>query len=150
MKRINSDRIDYIRKLFKSVSEIKGRDRRESHFRDLCERVGGVSEPRFLTTEGAAKIILELKTRRHRKFERNALAEKILLHSLSRREKEIVRKENPFRKKRDDLLRRLRGQGISYPLLSRVSGLGETRIYMILRKGVNNEDRQSTRGKQKF
>jgi hypothetical protein len=136
MKRINSDRIDYIRGLFKSVSDIGSRDLRERKLQALCERLAGVSDPRFLTTEGAAKIILELTTRRHRKFERNARAEKILLHGLSRREKEIVRKENPFRKKRDDLLRRLRGQGISYSLLSLVSGLGETRIYMILRKGV--------------
>lgn len=79
--------------------------------RALCEKVAGASNQRFLTTEWAAKIILELKARRHKKLERRARAEKILLHSLSPRQREILRKECPFRGARDQVIRILNGEG---------------------------------------
>jgi hypothetical protein len=136
MKRISNARIDHIRELFRSVSDVRGRDRLERHLRALCKRVTGVLDPRFLTTEEAVKIILELKNKRRGRLVRYRRAQNILFHSLTRREEMTLRKENPFRKERNDLIRRLRAKGCSYGLLSKVSGLGLTQIYIILKKEV--------------
>lgn len=64
-------------------------------------------------------------------------SEKILFHGLTRRQREILRKENPFRSQRNEAIRALRSRGLSWILLSRVSGLGECQIWRILkdRKG---------------
>lgn len=87
MKQINADRVDYIRELFRSVSEIGARGRRERRLRALCEKVAGVSNPPFLTTEWAAKIILELNARRHKNLERRS-AQKRFCSTVSRLVKE--------------------------------------------------------------
>jgi hypothetical protein len=127
--------MDHIRELFKRVSDIGSRERRERKLRALCERIAGVSDPKFLTTEGAAKVILQLRLRHLRKFKKYETSKKILLGSLSARQRQMLRKENPFRRERDKLLRSIRQRGASYTLISKVSGLGRTRVYEILRRG---------------
>lgn len=66
-------------------------------------------------------------------------AGRILLKSLPAREREILRKENPFRRKRNRLLVSLRAAGVSFPVLSHVSGLGLTQLYMVTRKRRQNK-----------
>jgi hypothetical protein len=132
MDRIKKDQIDYIRGLWKCLSQITAPLVRERRLRTLCDRVAKVSDPLLLTSKQRNKIILSLKNRLKRQNEVYKRSKEILLHSLSAREREKVRKECPFRKERDDLIRLLRKKGVSYALLSKVSGLGKTSIYNIL------------------
>lgn len=67
-------------------------------------------------------------------------SEKILLHCLARREREIIRKENPLRKRRNKLIRGLYCEGVSGVLLAKISGLAESHIRRIL-KGVRRSVR---------
>jgi len=132
MARVKKDRIDDIRRLWKCVSKITAPLIRERRLRALCERVAEVSDPLLLTREQGDKIIKDLKIRLKEQNKFYERSKEILLHSLSAREREKVRKECPFRKERDDLIRLLRKKGVSYALLSKVSGLGKTSIYNIL------------------
>jgi len=64
------------------------------------------------------------------KYERS---EKILLHGLTRRQREILLKENPIRSQRNAAIRYLRFEGVSWAILSRVTGLRECQIGRILK-----------------
>ena len=134
-------RLDYIRQLFRKVSDIGSKDRRDRKLRAFCERVAGVSDPNFLSLEGASKVIFELREISSKKFEKFESSKKILLASLSARQREMLKKENPFRRERDKLLRNIRKRGASYTLISLASGLGRTRVYEILKKGGEIDER---------
>jgi hypothetical protein len=136
MKRINEDQIDCVRRLWKCVSQIGAPLVRERRLRAFCERVIGVSDPLLLTREQGDKVIKNLKNRLKKQNATYAQSAKILLHGLSARKREILRKECPFHKDRNKLIRLLRSQGVSRVLLAKVSGLGPTSIHNILKKGM--------------
>ena len=77
-------------------------------------------------------------------------SEKILLHGLTRRQREILLKENPLRGERNKAIRILRARGLSWVLLSKVSGLRECQIWRILtnRKGCGDGYQREKKFKQ--
>ncbi len=126
--------IDEVKKVWKQVSGISWGAKRERELRHLCQRLFEVSDVSFLTENQQAKLIRHLKARGRRREERYGLGEKILFGGLTRRERELLRRENPHRALRNFLIRNLRSEGVSRILLSRVSGLGQTAIHYILKK----------------
>jgi len=61
-------------------------------------------------------------------------AKRILLATLTPRERVILRKQNPRLKHRNRLLTSLKSEGVSYPILRLASGLSLTALYNIVRK----------------
>ncbi len=132
MGRIRKSKIDYIRKLWRRVSQLTMETQREKSLSAVCYRVAKAPDLLYLTDEGADRVIKYMNDRQRKRMEKYKKAEKILLRSMSRQEIDAIQKENPFHEKRNMLIRRLRGLGISRVLLARVSGLKGTTIHYIL------------------
>jgi len=59
---------------------------------------------------------------------------KILRESLTRRQRLLIQKENPRLRQRNKMLVSLKREGVSFPILSGISGLGQTQLYMIMKR----------------
>jgi len=55
-----------------------------------------------------------------------------LLRSLTARQRQIIKREYPRKKRRDALLKELRAQGVRVSVLSELSGINRTALYRVL------------------
>lgn len=128
-----------IRELWQIYSQVGGKSRRNRRLQSLCRRTFKVSDVGFLSEEEGEKF-KEYLSGLLKKKERGYLrAGRILLKTLSVRQRETLRKENPIHSSRNRLLVSLKNDGVSFELLSRISGLGKTQLYMIVKKWQQNK-----------
>jgi len=133
MIRISKARVEFIRKLWKRVALDNFEERREKRLIAFCRKTVNVSNLQFLTKRDGDRVIKAMRDMERRRMSKYIRAEKILLQSLSLRERNMLRKENPYHRERDKLIRTLNNRGVSLVLLERISGLGATAIWYITR-----------------
>lgn len=139
--RVSKKRIRYIRELWRHAREYGSIARREQALRIFIERIARISVPEFLTYRQASRAIDLLEKIQEKKTKWNREAVKMLLASLSRDQRKTLLKNFPFRSARDELIRDLKRKGVPYGLLAKGSGLGKTRIYMIISNKARKEVR---------
>jgi hypothetical protein len=136
--KISKAKVDYLRGLWNDVMKdvYNSRIRREAALRAFIRRIAGVSGPELLNYKKASRVIAVLRERQGKKAKDSLEAQKMLKRSLSAAQRRTLQKIYPFHEERDELIRFLRSQGITYILLARVSGLGKTWVWQIVTEGA--------------